>query len=665
LAYSGIEDMPSGEQSPLNSHLAASNGERLTGRLDSWKEIASYLNRSEKTVRRWEEHEGLPVHRLLHEKRASVYAYSSELEAWWEFRQSHDSVRAGPLHQETPALSSVLGPQDPTGISDHFLHDVQVTEDDRLPIDIAGPNGQVTESGAPETERTSIEEGIPGAGVQSPQRWAAAPVIIAAVVIVGITIVIAVGRFRNSALQRSSSVKIHSLAVLPFENLSGDTEQEYFADGMTAELITELAKISSIRVISRTSVMRYKRIRKPLGDIARELNVDVVVEGEVLRSQNRVRVTTQLIDTATDRHLWSETYDRDLRDVVSLQADVAQSVATAIGARVAPAEDSHPASTRRVNPEAYEAYLKGRFFLEKRTTAGSNKAANYFQQAVRIDPRFAEAYAGLARAYNTLGTYGILPPNECFPKAREAADKALQLDVTLSEAYAARGFAWSMYERDWSAAEQDFRRAIRLNPNDANAHHGYSEHLTNVGRAEGAVSEMERARELDPLSLPVNGALGRTYRDARRNEAADVQCRKTLELDPDFALGHWCLGVTRVAEKRYPEAVAEMQRANALGAAPLYTWGLGYAYAVSGDRIRATALIEALKKRSDNVYMPAYFIASIYGALGEKDLAFAWLQRAYAARDPQITYLLLDPFMNPLRSDARFDAIVRQVGFPQ
>jgi tetratricopeptide (TPR) repeat protein len=411
--------------------------------------------------------------------------------------------------------------------------------------------------------------------------------------------------------------------------------------------------------------MRYKRIRRPLGDIARELNVNAVVEGEVLRSQNRVRVTAQLIDTSTDRHLWSETYDRDLRDVVSLQADVAQSIAKAIGARVTPAEDSHRASTRRVDPEAYEAYLKGRFFYQKRTTAGFNKAEDYFQQAVRIDPRFAEAYASLAKTYDIMGNYGILPPNECFPKAREAADKALQLDDTLSEAYTARGIAWTMYEREWNAAEQDFQRAIRLNPNDVDAHHWHAEHLTNIGSAEGAIAEMERARELDPLSLPVNGTLGRTYRDARRNEEADVQCRKTLELDPDFALGHWCLGITDVAEKRYTEAVTELERANALGAAPMYTCSLGYAYAASGDRIRAKATIESLKKRPDNAYIPAYFIASIYGALGERGLAFTWLQRAYAERDPQITYLLLDPFMDPLRSDARFDALVRQVGFPQ
>jgi TolB-like protein/tetratricopeptide (TPR) repeat protein len=636
--------MPSGEQSPWNSHLAASNGERFTRRLDSWKEIASHFNRSEKTVRRWEENERLPVHRLLHEKRGSVYAYSDELEAWWESRQSHDSVRAGHLNQELhePELEAA------------FAKTAKSDAETFVPA----------LDGTSETDGSGTEERRPRSRVPT-QRRQVIFIICGLLAIVGIIVVLAVGRFRSSVLQRSSSVKIRSLAVLPFENLSGDTEQEYFADGMTAELITELAKISSIRVISRTSVMRYKRLRKPLADIARELNVNAVVEGEVLRSQNRVRVTAQLIDTATDRHLWSETYDRDLRDVVGLQADVAQSIARAIGARVTPAEDSHRASTRRVDPDAYEAYLKGRFFLEKRTTTGFNKAVDYFQLAVRIDPRFAAAYGGLASTYNVLGTYGILPPSECFPKAREAADKASQLDETLSEAYVARGFAWSMYERDWSAAEQDFKRAIMLNPNDANAHHGYSEHLTNVGRAEGAISEMERARELDPLSLPTNATLGRTYRDARRNEEADVQCRKTLELDPEFAMGHWCLGVTRVAEKRYTEAVTEMQRANTLGEAPLYTWGLGYAYAVSGDRVRAEAVIGALKKRPDNAYMPAYYIASIYGALDEKDLAFTWLQRAYAERDPQITYLLLDPFMDPLRSDPRFDPLLRQVGFPQ
>jgi TolB-like protein/Tfp pilus assembly protein PilF len=453
--------------------------------------------------------------------------------------------------------------------------------------------------------------------------------------------------------------------VLPFENLSGDVEQEYFADGMTAELITELARISSIRVISRTSIMRYKRLRKPLAEIARELHVDAVVEGEVLHSQSQVRVTAQLIDVATDRHLWAETYDRNLRDVVALQADVAQSIAKAIGTRVMPAELRGLTPGRRVDPEVYEDYLKGRFFFEKRSSDGFHRAVDYFQQAIRKDPGFAQAYAGLAKTYDLLGTYELLPPNESFPKVREAADKALELDSTLSEAYAARALASFMYEYDWDAAEQDFQHALRLNSNDALVHHWYAELLIGIGQPERAITELERARELDPLSLPINGTLGRAYRDARRYQESFDQCRKTLDLDPDFALGHWCLGVSNVALKRYAEAVTEMKRANALGATPMDAYGLGYAYAMAGNRSDARAVIEKLKRSSGKSYVPAYYIASIYAALDEKNQAFAWLQRAYDQRDSQITYLLCDPFIDPLRSDPRFNALVREVGFPK
>jgi TolB-like protein/DNA-binding winged helix-turn-helix (wHTH) protein/Tfp pilus assembly protein PilF len=483
--------------------------------------------------------------------------------------------------------------------------------------------------------------------------------------IIGLPVVMNWGSLRNSILQRSSPVRIHSLAVLPLENLSGDLEQEYFADGMTAELITELAKISSIRVISRTSVMQYKRVRKPLAQIARELDVDAVVEGEVLRSHNRVRITAKLIDTAKDRHIWAETYDQDLRDVVSLQGDVVRSIANAIRARVTPDEVGRLTAGRRVKPESYETYLKGRYFLDKRTTEGFYKAVEYFQQAIREDPRYAEAYAGLAKTYDLLGTYELLPPKESFPKAREAANNALHLDGALSEAYAARGLASSMYERDWNAAEQDFQHAFMLNSNDATAHHWYAEHLINVGQAERAVAELERARKIDPLSLPINGTLGRVYRDAGRYDESIEQCQKTLGLDPDFAQGHWCLGLSNLAEKHFAEALAEMQRANALGTTPIYACGLGYAYAAAGNKLKARAMIEELKGESQTTYVPAYFIAAIYGALGEKDQAFAWLQRAYDERDPQITYLLLDPFMDPLRSDARFNDLVRKVGFPQ
>jgi TolB-like protein/Flp pilus assembly protein TadD len=639
----GNEDMAGSKQPRSNPPPAIFPGRR---RLDSWKEIASYLDRSEKTVRRWEEKEGLPVHRLLHEKRGSVFAYSDELEAWWESRKSHHAVDAESPNQQ------LLDPATRIAVAEAARQSYPISVDFAL-------------DERSETEGMAALEPKANPSPQSLRRRAVPVIISILLFIFGLFAAIYGERFRNSILQRSTPIGIHSLAVLPFENLSGDTDQEYFADGMTAELITELARTSSIRVISRTSVMRYKRLRKPLAEISHELNVDAVVEGEVLRSQNRVRITAQLIDTSEDRHIWAETYDRDLRDVVTLQAAVAQSISQAIGSRVSPAAPDRHAPVRRVDPDAYEAYLKGRFFFEKRTTEGFNKAVDYFQQAVRMDPRFAKAYAALASTYDVLGTYELLPPDESFSKARKAADKALQLDGTLSEAYAARGFASSMYEYDWNAAEQDFQRALTLNTNDATAHHWYAEHLINVGRADRAVTELECARELDPLSLPINGTLGRAYRDAHRYDESVVQCKKTLDLDPDFALGHWCLGATTVVEKRYTEAVTEMQRANALGVAPLFKWGLGYAYAAAGDKARAKAIIKGLRQGTRTAYVPAYYIASIYGALAEKDMAFTWLERAYAERDPQLTYLLLDPFMDPLRADPRFNVLVDKVGLPR
>jgi len=632
--------MASSEESRSGSPHATSPGNVPRRRLDLWKEIASYLNRSEKTVRRWEEREGLPVHRLLHEKRGSVYAYTDELDAWWKSRKSQDEASTELLELHDPEHDiPIAGPEKPGHPEIRGP-----TLDDRYETD-----SQAT--GEPRT--------------RAPARpWQATLIISVLIFIIGLLAAIYGAGFVKSMRQTSSPARIHSLAVLPLENLSGDREQEYFADGMTAELITELGKISSIRVISRTSVMRYKGVRKPLAQIARELNVDAVVEGEVLRSNNRVRVTAQLIDTAEDRHLWAETYDRDLRDVVALQGNVAQSIANAIRARVTPAELARINPGRRVDPEAYEAYLKGRYFFAKRTSDGMYKGLEYFQQAIRKDPRYAEAYAGLAMTYQNLGSYEMLPARETYPKAREAADKALQLDSALSEAYSARGLVASFYEWDWEAAEADFQSAFMVNSNDAEVHHWYAEHLITVGQADRAVAELERARGLDPLSLPINATLGRAYRDARRYQESIDQCRKTLALDPDFALAHWCLGVSYVAEKRYAEAITEMQRANAVGASPLYMYGLGYAYAAAGNRPKARTVIDALKQRPGQTYTPAYFIASVYAALDEKDQAFAWLQRAYDERDPQITYLLLDPFIDPLRSDARFNALVRKVGFP-
>jgi TolB-like protein/Tfp pilus assembly protein PilF len=634
--------MATGERPSSGPSGENKNCENLGTRLDSWKEIASWLNRSEKTVRRWEETEGLPVHRLLHDKRSSVYAYSGELQTWRESRRFQEANSAPSDHQATHDEEREIHIEDP--LIARYL--------------------QVNESR--DAENPAAREFVVGTQPKS-SSWQPAVILVGVVLaMTGLLVFMARGSLRYSILQTPNPpASIHSLAVLPFENLSGDMQQEYFADGMTAELITVMAKISSIRVISRTSVMRYKRIRKPLAEIAKELNVDAVVEGEVLRSQHKVRVTAQLIDVATDRHLWAETYDRDLRDMVALQADVAVSIAKAIGTKVMPSELGRVNTARSVDPEAYEDYLRGRFFLEKRTSEGMNRAVDYFQQAIRKDPGFAEAYAGLAKTYDLLGTFEVRPPTEVFPQAREAADRALQLDTTLSEAYTARGMASTMYDRDWNAAEHDFQQALLLNSNDALAHHWYAEHLVNVGHPERAITELERARELDPLSLPINGTLGRAYRDDRRFEESIAQCGKTLDLDPNFAYAHWCIGVSHVAQKHYADAIAEIQRAVAIDSAPLYTYGLGYAYAMAGNKTAANAAIEDLKQGSRKGYVPSYFIASIYAALAEPDQAFAWLVRAADERDPQITGLLCDPFMDSLRADSRFKALVRKIGFPQ
>jgi TolB-like protein len=390
VSQAGI--MAHSERPPLNPKATNAVGEQLGRPLDSWKEIASWFNRSEKTVRRWEEREGMPVHRQLHGKRGSVYAYPDELRDWRESRQLHDTTEAEPndrqMHDPEPEPAGTE-----TASPDH--------------LEICPP----ALHGIPEADSASTT-GEPRAGPppQPPPWLAGLPISVFLVVVVLLAVMFG-GSLRESILRRASPVRSRSLAVLPFENLSGDVEQEYFADGMTAELITELARISSIRVISRTSIVRYKHVHKPLAEIAKELNVDAVVEGEVLHSHNQVRVTAQLIEVATDRHIWAETYDRDLRDVLALQADVAQSIAKAIGTRVMPTELLRLTLSRRVDPEAYEDYLKGRFFFEKRTSEGINRAVDYFRQAIRKDPGFAQAYAGLAMTYDILGTY-------CFPRVR-------------------------------------------------------------------------------------------------------------------------------------------------------------------------------------------------------------------------------------------------------
>src|SRR6201988_3959143 len=398
---------------------------------------------------------------------------------------------------------------------------------------------------------------------------------------------------------------IRSLAVLPLDNLSADTSQNYFADGMTDELITDLAQISALRVISRTSVMVYKGARKPLPQIARELNVDAVVEGTVLRSGDQVRITAQLIDASTDKHLWSQSYEGDLRDTLALQNSVARAIADQIRINLTPQEQAALKSVKVVNPEAYEDYLKGRYFWNKGTADSLKVAQSFFNQAIEEDPKYARAYSGLADTYALLGDwqYAVMPPTEAFPKAKTAVLKALELDSTLGEAHNSLAFILDGFDWDFDSAGKEFQRAIELNPGYATAHHWYAWHLSLLGRYDEAIAEMRKAESLDPLSLIINADLAEILVLAHSYDESIRQSRKTIDMDPNFALAHNQLAQAYLQKHMYDEAVAELQKAVQLsGDSPTCVASLARAYVASGKRTEAVKLLSDLKKRSTRSY---------------------------------------------------------------
>ena len=477
----------------------------------------------------------------------------------------------------------------------------------------------------------------------------------------GLVLLILVGWFVRS--RNRPPPQIHSLAVLPLESLSSDPSQDYFADGMTDELITNLGQISALRVISRTSVMPYKRTRRRLSEIAGELNVDAVVEGTVLRSGDRVRITAQLIQVSSDKHIWSDSYEGDVRDTLALQNRVARAIADQIRINLTPQEQAALKNVRVVNPEAYEAYLKGRYFWNKRTTDGLRKAKDYFEQAIAKDPGYAQAYSGLADTYALLGDwmYAVLPPTGALPKAKAAATKAVELDNTLSEAHTSLAFTLDLYDWDWASAGREYLRAIAQNPGYATGHHWYAWHLIVLGRDTEAIAEMKKAQDLDPLSLIISADMAEVLLIGRRYEESIQQSRKTIEMDPNFAVAHYQLGQAYVQKQMFNEAVAELQKAVALsGGSSTCTSNLAYAYAVSDRRSEALKLLKDLKNRSDPSFSNASEIALVYAGLGQKDQAMSWLEKAYQERfNPSV---LMRPAFDPLRSDPRFQDLLRRIG---
>jgi TolB-like protein/tetratricopeptide (TPR) repeat protein len=570
-------------------------------RLESWKEIAAYLGRDVTTVRRWEKHEGLPVYRLLHRRLGSVYAYTAELDAWRNERARTAATDAPNVRQ--------------------------------------------------------VSEVIRG---RTHTRAAAAIGALALALAGGLIWLV---RERTTIQPASASGGIRSLAVLPLQNFSGNPDQDYLSDSMTEALIARLSRIHALRVISRTSAMQFKGTRKSVPAIGKELNVDAVIEGSVLRSGDKIRISVQLIRAETDEHLWSGTFDRELQDVLALQSDVTQGIAGHIESAVTGAQKSPAVAPRTVAPHVYEAYLKGRFALHERGRAGLEEALRDFQTAIDADATFAPAYVGLASTYEALGLvfYGA-PPAETRPKTLAAARKALELDPELAEA---RALLANALQKDWhwAEAEAEYRRAIELSPSDANAHSGLADWLLCQGRTQEALASARRAQELDPRAF--NGAqVGWILFQAHRYDEAIRVFRTALTVKPKDPMTVWLLGFALTGGGQYGEAVRTLEEAASLSDGSSAVLGvLVHAYAGAGRRTEALRILGELHRRRRKGYVPAAAFLNAYLGLGDKEEAFAWLERAAEERSNITQFLKVHPFFDPLRGDPRFRAFLRRANF--
>jgi TolB-like protein/DNA-binding winged helix-turn-helix (wHTH) protein/Tfp pilus assembly protein PilF len=466
----------------------------------------------------------------------------------------------------------------------------------------------------------------------------------------------------------SAAIHVDSIAVLPLKNLSDDREQDYFADGMTEALITDLGKVSALRVISRTSVMRYKNTNKALPEIARDLQVDALVEGTVARAGDRLRITANLVQAAPEKHLWGDTYERSLSDVIALQNEVARNITQQIQVQLTPEEHVRLSTSHAVDPEAYKLYIKGRYFWVKRNRESFDRAMSYFQQAIDRDPNYAAPYSGLADCYVLFGSsfdVGGQAPNEVQPKAKATALKALELDNSLADAHNSIAYVKLTYDWDWPGAEAEFKRSLALNPGYAHGHHWYAHLLLSSGRTEEALAESNRALELDPVSPIINLHLGWHYLYTKQYDRAIEQLAKTLELDPDYALAHWYLGLAYEQKKMYPDALREMGRAKDLLPKNLAVLcDIAHVYAVSGDASSARRTIALLKEESKRRYVNQYELALTYIGLGQNDQAYSSLEQGFGEHSDMLVYLKVDPRLDTIRSEPRFRDLMHRVGVP-
>jgi TolB-like protein/Flp pilus assembly protein TadD len=500
-----------------------------------------------------------------------------------------------------------------------------------------------------------------------PRRSGRMVAIFSLAVLVAVVVSLNVSRIRDRLPGGNAAPRIQSLAVLPLINLSADPAQEYFSDGMTDALTTDLAQLGSLKVISRTSAMRYKKTDKPLPEIARELNVDGIVEGTVQRSGDRVRISAQLIHGLSDKHLWANSYERDLRDVLALQNEVARAIAGEIKLKVTPQDQATRSTLSAVDAQAYELYLRGLAYSRQQGGQAKRTSLDYFNRAVQIDPQWAEPYAQMARSYHWLAGFGN---PELYPKAKAAALNAIQLDDGLAEAHSALAYVLHNYDWDWSRAEHEYRRALELNPNYSEGHYGYALLLMTAGRNDEAIAEIRRAQELDPLFPALRADVGTVYSCAGHNEEAIEQLRNATELNPDYDVPYSALGFAYLRKGMYAEAVANVEKALSLEREDryivLHKVDLAYAYAAAGRKNEARKMLSELEQQEANgKNLGSVGLYPIYFALGEKDLALAWMEKAYKEKSDSLLYLRCWPGFDGLLADPRFAKLVRRVGIPQ
>jgi TolB-like protein/DNA-binding winged helix-turn-helix (wHTH) protein/tetratricopeptide (TPR) repeat protein len=528
------------------------------------------------------------------------------------------------------------------------------------PLD--APSWKPAEQPSPAHSQPSAEM----SAATGPGRRSHRGVFLAALVLLGVLGVVFsfnLGGVRRTLFAKPAAAKLQSIAVLPLENLSSDPEQEYFADGMTDELITKLAQISALKVISRTSSMRYKKTSKSLAEIARELHVDGVVEGTVIQVGGRVRISTQLIEARTDHHLWARSYERDLRDVLSIQDEVTREIAGEVRVKLTAGEQERLVEARPVNPEAYLLYLKGRYFWNKRTEDGTQTAIENFQAAIEKDKAYAPAYAGLAGCYTAESIFGWRSPAEVIPKAKAAALKALEVGGSFAEAEATVGLINFQYEWDWAAAEKRFERALVQDPASVDAHFFYSLYLSARGRANEAEAEAKRQLDLDPVSpVAVFQRAVQLYRARRFDEAIEAG-QAGVKLDPNFPLNHWLLGEAYLAKQMRAEGLVEYEKYAEVSHGSTRALGyLGQALGRSGDQRKAEQILSRLKTLSKQRYVSPYYFALVYAGLGQSEQALSWLERACDEHSGHVVFLKVEAEWDPLRQDPRFVGLVQRIG---